>query len=143
MSDVYEYMPVYPSDPNFTDQEKQAIDRVEKATVNKFNQIINYTQKYFEPETTTITETILNAYYHAKFGQLDDPAATNAKRDLMNNDVQQYLDKIFIFNTAPLPEIFDKMSKIADKHYLNKDQTALQYRTIDEVSKYIKNHEFY
>ena len=30
MSDVYEYMPVYPTDPNFTDQEKQAIDRMEK-----------------------------------------------------------------------------------------------------------------
>lgn len=143
MSDVYEYMPVYPSDPNFTDQEKQAIDRMEKATVNKFNQIIDYTQKHFEPETTTITETILNAYYHAKFGQLDDPATKNAKRDLMHNDVQKYLDEIFIFNTAPLPEIFDKMSKIADKHYLNKDQTMLQYRTIDEVSEYIKNHEFY
>lgn len=143
MSDVYEYMPVYPSDPNFTDQEKQAIDRMEKATVNKFNQIIDYTQKHFEPETTTIAETILNAYYHVKFGQLDDPATKNAKHDLMHNDVQKYLDEIFIFNTAPLPEIFDKMSKIADKHYLNKDQTMLQYRTIDEVSKYIKNHEFY
>lgn len=143
MSNVYKYMPVYPADSNFTDQEKQAIDRMEKATVNKFNQIIDYTQKYFEPETTTITETILNAYYHTKFGQLDDPAATNAKHNLMHNDVQQYLDKIFIFNTAPLPEIFDKMSKIANKHYSNKDQTMLQYRTIDEVSKYIKNHEFY
>lgn len=143
MSDVYEYMPVYPADPNFTDQEKQAIDRMEKATVNKFNQIIDYTQKYFEPETTTITETILNAYYYVKFGQLDDPATKNAKHDLMHNNVQKYLDEILIFNTAPLPEIFNKMSKIADKHYSNKDQTMLQYRTIDEVSKYIKNHEFY
>lgn len=143
MSDVYEYMPVYPADPNFTDQEKQAIDRMEKATVNKFNQIINYAQKHFEPETTTITETILNAYYHVKFGQLDNPASKTAKRGLMHNDVQKYLDEILIFNTAPIPEIFAKMSKIADKHYLSKDQTMLQYRTIDEVSEYIKNHEFY